>query len=88
VLCLRSRYRRRRFRCCSRSFLCEGIALQALHRYDEALARFAEAAACDSNDPAPRAAAAELLAKLGRENEAAAQRKEAQALAARNAAYA
>jgi hypothetical protein len=37
--------------------------------------------------PAPRAAAVELLLKLGRESEAAARREEAHALAARNAAY-
>jgi tetratricopeptide (TPR) repeat protein len=65
----------------------EGIALQALGRNEEALASFAEAASCDPNDPMPRAAAAELLAKLGRDAEAAAKRKEADALAARNAAY-
>jgi tetratricopeptide (TPR) repeat protein len=65
----------------------EGLALQALGRNDEALASFAEAASCDPNDPMSRAAAAELLAKLGRHDEAAAKRKEADALAARNAAY-
>jgi Flp pilus assembly protein TadD len=67
--------------------LAEGIALHALGRHKEALANFIEAAACDPNDPAPRAAAAELLAQLGRDDEAAARRKEAGDLAARNAAY-
>jgi tetratricopeptide (TPR) repeat protein len=65
----------------------EGIALQALGRHQEALASFAQSATCDPNDPAPRAAAAELLARLGRDDEAAARQKEASDLAARNAAY-
>ena len=65
----------------------EGMALHALGRDADALACFAEAAVCDPNDPAPRAAAADLLAKLGRAAEAAVKRKEADALAARNAAY-
>lgn len=66
----------------------EGIALRALGHHEEALARFANAALCDPNDPVPRAAAAELLASLGRDEEAAAKAREAQCLAARNAAYA
>jgi tetratricopeptide (TPR) repeat protein len=65
----------------------EGMALQALGRHQEALASFAEAAACDANDPVPRAAAAELLARLGRDDEAAVTRKQARDLEARNAAY-
>ena len=65
----------------------EGLALQALGRDEEALASFAEAASGDPNDPVSRAATAELLAKLGRHDEAAARRKEADAIALRNAAY-
>jgi predicted RNA polymerase sigma factor len=40
-----------------------------------------------SGDPMPRSAAADLLARLGRQAEAAAERKQASALAARNAAF-
>jgi len=65
----------------------EGIALQALGRHEEALASFAEAAAYDPNDPATRVAAASALTQLGRSEEAAATRREAETLAARNAAY-
>ena len=64
----------------------EGLALRALGRHDAALAAFAEAAGCDPNDPVPRAAAAELLAQIGRTEEASARGSEADALLARNAA--
>jgi tetratricopeptide (TPR) repeat protein len=66
----------------------EGMALQALGRHEEALESFAEAAAYDPNDPATRVAAASALTQLGRSEEAAAKRREAEALAARNAAHA
>jgi len=65
----------------------KGLALGALGRCDEALASFAETVACDANDPIPRFAAADLLARLGRHAEAAVERKEASAIAARNAAF-
>jgi hypothetical protein len=39
------------------------------------------------NDPAPRAAAADVLAHLGRRDEADAMRREADAIAVHNAAF-
>ena len=66
----------------------EGLALQALGRNEDALAVFEESANADANDPLPRSAAADLLARLGRTTEAQAKASEAQALTERNFAFA
>lgn len=65
----------------------EGLIDESLGRHDAALACFSAAAESDPDDPAPRRSVAALLVRLGRTQEAAARQREADALAARNAAF-
>ena len=66
----------------------EGLVHEALGRDEAALASFEAGIAGDPLDPAPRFAAAALLSRLGRADDAQQARDEAAAVAARNAAFA
>jgi tetratricopeptide (TPR) repeat protein len=66
----------------------EGLVNEAMGRDEAALASFGVGMAGDPLDPAPRFAAAALLTRLGRADQARQMRDEAAALAARNAAFA